>query len=52
MKALYLQHKKKKKEYLKIIVFRFTFSQELHKNITQVTGNLGIVKDNYFHVLQ
>lgn len=39
---------KKKKAYFKIILFIFTFSTKLHKNITQVIGNLGIVEDNFF----
>lgn len=52
MKALYLQYKKKKKEYLRIIFFRFTFSTKLHKNITRVIVNLGIVEENFFLVLQ
>lgn len=41
MKALYLQYKKK--EYLKIILFRFTFSTRLHKNITQVIGIVMVI---------
>lgn len=32
-------------------LFRFSFSTKLHKTITQVIGNIGIVEDHFFCVL-